>query len=170
MLRGYPHSLDFFFFLRCNWQYFVVDFLNILFVFLTDTFLASSPLNCEIWTSLKSLHSVNLENDEPLWSWWKSSQFDIPRVGERLFIYFNSTRISLGILDNWSVKINFQSFWKINIMIFIQFYSSELSVLQKICTIIYSRGYISLKNWKAFKFTQFDKKKSCCWNKISNIN
>lgn len=128
----------FFSFLRCYWQYFVVAFFNFVFFFkgralvcLTGVFLASSLLNYEIWTQLKSLHSVNLERDEPLWSWWKNSQFDIPGISERLFIYFNSTRISLGVLDNWSVKINFQSFWKINIMIFTQFYSSELSVLQK---------------------------------------
>lgn len=132
------HLLFFLNFLICYCKCFVVDFFNFFFFFegrafvcLTAVFLASSLLNDEIWTQLKSLHSVNLERDEPLWSWWKNSQFDIPGISEGLFISFNSTRISLGILDNWSVKINFQSFWKINIMIFTQFYSWELSVLQK---------------------------------------
>lgn len=132
--------------------------------------LAGSLLICEIWVQLKFLHTVNLEHDEPLWSWWKISQFDILRISERLFIYFNSARISLGILDNWSVKINFQPFWKISIMIFTQVYSSKLSACQKICTLIYSRDRVALKNWKSFEFTPFDKRKSCCWNKIPHTN
>lgn len=157
VVRGRADSPDFFFsVLRCYWQCFDVDFSNTTFYkrvsfYLSRICLASSLLKCVIWTSLKSLCSVNPGCDEPLWSVWKSSKLvalhlvQISGIRERLFVHFNGARISLKVPDNWSVKINFRSFWRINIMIFTQFYSSEQLVLQKIFTLIHSWDYISLK-------------------------